>query len=536
VKLGGIVSFLAGMTLVFGLGVWAWRYLYQEGAADDSTARRVAKNSLAPMALNLMNRGVDLIFAAFYLRVLGPEDVGKYYFAIVVFGWFEIITNYGLNTLLTRDVSRDRQHANRYLVNTTLLRLLIGLGAIPGLALIVGLRQALPSPLTADTLWAIGLLVLAQAPATIATGLTALFYAYEKAEYPAAVATVSTLLKVALGTVVLILGWGFVGLAATSIVVNLITLIVLTVLVVRLFLPSPRWELDWGLQRSAMRESFPLMLNHLLATLFFKVDVPMLEAIRNQQAAGQGNREVGWYRTAYQFVDAYNIIPSFFTFALFPVMSRQAKEDPAALRRSYALAVKLLVAVALPLAALTAFLAPVMVGLLGGEEFLPFGAIALSIMVWSIPFGWINSVTNYLLIALDQQRSLTRAFALALAFNIVANLVFIPRYGYQAAAATTIASEIFEGLCFYWYLRRSLGPVPWMGMLWRLGVSAAAMVGVMLGLWSASPLLAAAGGLGVYVLGVAALRAFTLEEQAVLADILPSRWRGRFPLKPVKSV
>ena len=528
-KLGGIISFIAGVIIFFGTGVWTWRYFYRESAVD-STARRVAKNSLAPMALNLMNRGIDLIFAAFYLRVLGPADVGKYAFAIVVFGWFEIVTNYGLNTLLTRDVSRDRQHANRYLVNTTILRLLLGVVAIPGLVLLLGLRQLLPSSLTSDTLLAITLLVIAQAPATISTGLTALFYVYEQAEYPAAVATVSTIIKVTLGTVALILGMGFVGLAGVSIVVNVVTLGILAALAVRLFF-RPQWELDWGLQRGAVRESFPLMLNHLLATLFFKVDVPMLETIRNQQEAGRGDREVGWYRTAYQFLDAYNVIPSFFTVALFPLMSRQAKEDRAALTRSYALAVKLLVGVALPLAVVTAFLAPFMVGLLGGSKFLPYGAIALAIMVWSIPFGWINSVTNYLLIALDQQRGLTRAFAIALAFNVVCNLIFIPRYGYPAAAVITIASEIFEGAAFYWYLRKSLGPLPLFGWLWRLWVSSGAMAGVVYGLWAIQPLVALMAGLGVNVLGVFFLKAFTREEQSTLAEILPSRIRERLRIK-----
>lgn len=526
-KLGGLVSFISLITLLFGLGVWAWRYFYQEGAAD-STARRVAKNSLAPMALNLMNRGIDLIFAAFYLRVLGPDDVGKYYFAVVVFGWFEIITNYGLNTLLTRDVSRDRAHANRYLINTTILRLLLGIVVIPGLVLLLGLRQTLPNPLTADTLWAIALLVLAQAPATVSTGLSALFYVYEKAEIPAAVATISTILKVALGAIALVLGYGFVGLAGVSIIVNMITLVLLVVIVWRMFF-APRWEPDWGLQRSAVRESFPLMLNHLLATLFYKVDVPLLETIRNQQQAGKGNLEVGWYNTAYKFVDAYNVIPSFFTFALFPVMSRQAADvaQHDSLKRSYALAVKLLVAVALPLAALTAFLAPLMVGVLGGRDYLPYGAMALSVMVWSIPFGWINSVTNYLLIALGQQRDLTRAFAISLVFNIVCNLILVPMYGYIAAAAITIASEIFEGAWFYGYLRRRLGPLPWLNWLWRLWVSAILMTGVLLALWEVAPVLAILAGFSVYAAGVLGLRAFTPDERATLLSILPERVRTR---------
>ena len=534
VRLGGIVSFLAGMTLVFLVGVWLWRYFYQESKID-SAARRIAKNSLAPLALNLMNRAVDLVFAAFYIRVLGPEGVGKYYYAVVIFSWFEIISNYGLNAYLIREVARDRAHSGRYLLNTTVLRLWLGAAIIPGLALVLGLLYVLPSlpfasgiePLTADVLWAIGLLVLAQAPATVSTGLSALFQAYEKAEYPAAVTTITTLLKVSLGTVVLVLGLDIVGLAATSLVVNAVTVGILAGLAWRLTggaadRPSAAAGLDWGLQRGALRESFPLMLNNLLATLFYKVDVTLLQPLR-------GPTEVGWYSTGYKFVDAYNVIPSMFTFALFPVMARQAhrqdrRED---LRFTYLFAVKVLVAIALPLAVLNTVLAPVLIGLLGGAEFLPNGATALILLAWSMPFGWINSVTNYVLISLGQQRALTRAFAVALLFNVAVNLVFIPSYGFAAAAAITILSEIVEGLAFYYFLRRSLGGMPWPGLLWRLWAGAGAMTAVIYGLWALHPFVALAAGLAVYVAALVGLRAFDDEEQRTLLGILPGRLRQR---------
>jgi O-antigen/teichoic acid export membrane protein len=267
------------------------------------------------------------------------------------------------------------------------------------------------------------------------------------------------------------------------------------------------------------------MINNLLAGLFFKVDVALLEPIRNARQPGLGSREVGWYSTAYKFVEAYNIIPSLFTFALFPVMSRQAAEDRAALARSYGLAVKLLFFTAAPLAAVTTFLAQFLIGALGGAEFLPHGALALQLMVWSIPFGWINSVTNYLLIALGRQRSLTVAFLIGLTFNVVANLIFLPRYGYPAAAVITILSEIVEGIPFYLTLRRALAPVPWLRLLWKPALSTLAMAGLMAALWPARPLLALALGVGVYLGLAALLRVFDPDEWATLTDILPARLR-----------
>jgi len=139
--------------------------------------------------------------------------------------------------------------------------------------------------------------------------------------------------------------------------------------------------------------------------------------------------------------------------------------------------------IALPLAVVTTFIAPFLVLLLGGQSYLPHAAIALQIMIWSIPFGWINSITNYILIALGQQSKLTRAFVVGLSFNFIANLILIPHYSYVAAAAVTIMSELVEGFVFMIYLERSLGSIRWIGLLWRLFASAGAMLIVMALAW-----------------------------------------------------
>jgi len=279
-------------------------------------------------------------------------------------------------------------------------------------------------------------------------------------------------------------------------------------LMVRLII-KPHYENDPTLRCGMLRESFPLMLNHLLATLFFKVDVPLLQAM-------QGPTVVGYYSTAYKWIDALNIIPAYSTMALFPVMSRQATEDKEALMRSTRFAIKFLVMLALPIAVMTTFLAPLLVLVLGGQSYLPSAAIALQIMIWSIPFGWINSIVNYILIALGQQSKLTRAFVVGLSFNIVANIILIPYFSYVAAAFVTILSELVEGLVFMFYLERSLGSIRWIRLLWRLFAAAGAMF-VLMGLaWAWHPIAGVVVGPIVYVGMLIALKAVGPEEKRVL--------------------
>jgi len=286
--------------------------------------------------------------------------------------------------------------------------------------------------------------------------------------------------------------------------------------VARLGLRAYESASDPKLRRGMLRESFPLMLNHLLATLFFKIDVPMLQAM-------QGPTVVGWYSTAYKWIDALNIIPAYSTMALFPVMSRQAVEDKDALMRSTRFAIKFLVMVALPIAVMTTFLAPFLMLVLGGQSYLPHAAIALQIMIWSIPFGWINSIVNYILIALGQQSKLTRAFVVGLSFNIIANLILIPYFSYVAAAAVTIMSELVEGLVFMIYLERSLGSIRWLRLLWRLFAAAGAMF-VLMGLaWAWHPIAGVVVGPIVYAGMLIALKAIGPEEKRVLNRLRGSR-------------
>lgn len=522
-QLGLFGSFISGVLLLFVGGVYLWRLFVAPDTSQSSGVHTVARNSLAPIILNLFNRGIDFAFAFAMLRILGPEGSGLYYYAAFIFGWFDIFTNFGLNLFLTREVSRDRSKAWRLLYNTSLLRLIL---MVVGVFLLVGFLAARQATITPALEWeavvAIGLLYIGLLPNSLSTGLSALFYAFEKAEYPAAVATIATICKASFGVAALAMGWGIIGLAGVSIITNFVTLAVLS-WSARGLVVSPSdsaqeraYKPDAKLMRGMVGESWPLMLNHFLASIFFQIDVVIIEA-------AHGARMVGQYSVAYKWISALNVIPAFFTMALLPVMSRQAHEDRAALKRNYGLAIKLLFSTALPMAVIFTFMAYTLTEVLAGAEFLPDGAIATQLMIWSIPIGWMNSLTQYVLIALDLQRRITRSFMLAVSFNIISNLILIPAYGYRAAALTTIASELALLIPFALLLHGAMGRINWFGLLWKPIVSTGVLIGILLVGWSIQPFLALMVGIAAYVGVLFALRPLDPEELARLTPLLPGR-------------
>jgi O-antigen/teichoic acid export membrane protein len=520
--LGGLASGLGVMVLVLITAVSLWQRFVSTGDSQ-SAARSVLKNSAAPMALNLFNKGIDFLFAAYYLRVLGPADVGSYATAIAAALIFEILANFGLNLLLVREVSQDRSQASRYLLNTTVLRLGTAVLATFPVALYIAGTFFTGSPLTAAEINATLFIMIGMIFSGMAQGVTGLFYVHEKAEIPAVMTTATTILKVGFGVVALLLGYGFVGLAAVSILTNLITLALLAVLATRHFQLAGPWQIDWQLQRHMLRLGYPLMLIHLLQTIFISSDIILLRQIN-------GEAEAGWYSSAYKWFNALQIVPSFFTLALFPIIAREVKNSLDSARRMYTMSLKLMLLLALPIAAVTAYLAYPLVGLVGGAEFLPHGAIALQIVIWSIPIGWLNSVTNYVLIALGLESKQPRAFTIAVAFNVITNLIFLPRFSYRAAAVTTVLSEVVLLLLFHTYLHQKMSGVQWGQLLRRPLLLVILMIAAMLLGRQLHLLVGLLLGLLVYTAGLFPLRIIGDEERLLLLGLLPTPLATRLKL------
>jgi O-antigen/teichoic acid export membrane protein len=457
-----------------------------------------------------------MAFAALMARIVGPVGNGRYYTAVVIFGCFGVVANFGLDIGLMREGARDRENARWLFFNTLALRALLFFAVIPALVLFMFGRQVLGTPLVAETIWTVALLYAGLLPGSLANGLAALFRACEKHEYPAAIQTATTIMQVTLGTLALVGGLGIVGLAGASILTNLATLAILATLAQRTIwpaLPRGRTSIERPLLRAMLVENWPLMASLLLQALF-----PFVNGLLLQNY--QGDAVMGWYDAGRKWLTALNVIPSLFTFAMFPVMSRQAVQDRPGLRRSYSLSVKLLVMLALPVAVLVAAAASLLVGILSGAAFLPHGAVTLRILIWSAVFGWVNSLTNFVLIALNRQRYVLLASGARVVFTIVANLLLVRAFSYVASAWIMVAGEFLLVLLFYADLRRHVGTVEWRA-LWRTALAALVMGGTTWALSSYSLPLALTAGMLVYLAALVLLRALTPEEREALAPLVP---------------
>ncbi len=483
------VAALAYLAVLSGRPVGAPRRRTEAAAQG-----RFTRNTLTSLAASGFDRAVFWVFWIAALRILGPERNGEYAFATNLLTYFAALTDFGLGTVLTRDIARQGGDARRLFGAGLAIRLRLAAVGAP-LMLGAALLYRAAGAVSTTTVIAVAVLAVGLFPSALGQAYASIYGAWERMDRRAYAAAGASALTVGLGLLLLGLGAGVAGLAAAGVASGAASALALARPVGFGLLRGARGAR--APQRPLLAAGLPLMLNGLLATAFVQVDILILQPL-------QGAAVVGHYNAATKFINALNVVPAAVVLAAFPLMAR-AGRDPDVLGRWAARSWRVLFTLAAPaVIVLFTFAAPI-VELLLDREFLPFTAQALAILVWFAPLSYLNGTLQYVVIALDRQWWLTPAFLTTTVFNVAANLALVPAFGFHAAAATTIASEVVLLAMLAWLLRGERVLRRLAEPTLRPALAAAAMVLALWLLRGLPWLAAAAAGLAVYAAALAAV-------------------------------
>ncbi|MFW6074763.1 MAG: polysaccharide biosynthesis C-terminal domain-containing protein, partial [Chloroflexota bacterium] len=302
------------------------------------------------------------------------------------------------------------------------------------------------SPDTGPAAIATALLLLSIVPASYAEAVNAALNGFERMEVAAWINIGISLIRAPLAILLGATTLGVAGVALAALITATASAYAFHA-AFRAFDRSPvRWTLDRGSARTLARESWPLLINALLVSLFFRVDIFIVDALH-------GSRELGIYDAAYKFINLLTIIPAYATLAVFPLMV-QRTDDLAGFIRAQRITTYLLVLLGWIVVALMTPLAGFAMLVLAGNEYLPESATLLRILIWFAPISFLNGVYQYVLIARGAQRKIVPVFLSAFAFNVAANAGLVPLFGATAAAFNTVATEVVIFAAFAWTARR----------------------------------------------------------------------------------
>jgi O-antigen/teichoic acid export membrane protein len=193
----------------------------------------------------------------------------------------------------------------------------------------------------------------------------------------------------------------------------------------------------WGRVGWLLRRSLPVGAGVTLSILYYRVDLFLLDAFA-------GSTIVGIYAGAYRIFESSQLLPAVCMTVLFPRLAATAREPAGEVLRAKALAG--LASVGLVVAIAGWVVARPLVSILYGDGYA--AAVApLVVLFCAAPLMYANYLLTQDLVSRGRPGRYATIAALALAFNVVANCLAIPRYGALGAAAITVGTEavVFVG-------------------------------------------------------------------------------------------
>lgn len=403
-----------------------------------SLSQKVAFNTGIQIVSKIITVGFTLLTTILLTGYLGKQGYGEYIYVITLVALFGSFADWGTLTIGVREVAKKKQNQGQLLANIFVLRLLLSFLAI---ALLIIASFFLP---------------MQRRMIIIASPI--LFWVATKASFGIVFQTKLQMYKAAIADIVnsfliFVFSWYVVqkGLGFGPLIWSVTWATVLAALaagVLAIKTVNYIFALDKKLITRFFKESLPMGAVLLMFTMDNKIDTVMLGSFK-------GSGAVGIYGLSSRVYDVLVLGAAYLMNSLLPIISSLNKPK---MRIVYQKTFKIMLAMGLAVLAGVMVFSPLIIKILTQQRFVEFfdSVAILKIMGVSLLIAYFNHLTGYTIVALGKQRWYFRIALISLVFNLVANLIFIPRFSYFGAAWVTVLTESLVLAITIYYLRWTL--------------------------------------------------------------------------------
>lgn len=470
-----------------------------------STVKRVAKNTGIVIVGDVIFRIISLVVTIYLARYLGTIGFGKYSFVFSYLAFFGIISDLGFYAILVREMSRDSSNVPKLIGNAFVIRSILTFFAVV-LSITVITLTSYPSDTTTYVYIAAFTLLFT----SFSDLYTTIFQANLRMEYSIIAKLVFKVLSTSL-----ILWIIFSHGTLMQVMIALVFSEMVKTLIIFSFskkFVKQRFEIDFRLWKYLLKEALPIALSSVIWIIYYQMDIVMLSAMK-------GDAAVGIYSAAYKLFEASSLIPHAFMISLFPIMSALFKTSKDRLVKSYKLALKYLLIIALPIAIGITLLANKIILLIYGTEFAN-SATVLQILTWTLVFTFVNFLLLQLLTSIDKQKLNTISTGTCAIVNVILNFVLIPVFSYNGAAIATVATNAVLFVVSFYFVSKHLQVLPIHKIVIKPIISGVLMGTFVYYFVDVNMFLLVLLAAVVYLVALLALKTFTEEDWNIVKKML----------------
>lgn len=391
-----------------------------------STRVKITVNTLAQFVGRIISSGTTFILTILLAHALGTEGYGDFSKIVTYVSFFYLFADFGMNAAFLQLKEEDKRfHIGHLISSRLILSILLTFISISLLSFFPQQHSQGYTPFVRFSIIIYSLSILAQA---LVTTMNAVFQ--EKLRYEFATIAVIGGALFRLGSTY-VFGTGSVlgaifcflfGAVVNALIAFFLAKKIETTL-------SPTFSLKHSLK--LFKTAFPLGITLVFNLIYFRVDSILLTLT-------QPTQDVGIYNLAYSFFEFALVLPLFFMNALYPLF---LKQKSISMEAFFLLAKKagLVLFIASFIVAIALWIGAPTITLIK-PEFAP-GIDVLHTLSLSIPFFFLTNLTMWIMITLNKKTALVVIYGCSMIFNIVANIIFLPKLGFIAAAWITVIGE-----------------------------------------------------------------------------------------------
>lgn len=422
---------------------------------------KIAYNVLLSVGARVLGVVVALINIGFITRYLGVEVFGEYMTVLAFVYTFSIAADLGLYSILIRDISRPMADEEKIVGNIFSLRLF---SSAVILAVAIGIGFLFPYNFQVKS----GIIIGAFSFFFLSCSqvLVGIFQKYLKISKLAIAEFSGRVVNLVLVLIFIYLDLGFLWIILALTLGSFVNFLLAFLYAKKIVLIKLRF--DFVFWKKIFKESLPIAASIVLTLIYFKLDTILLSVMKPPE-------HVGIYGLAYKVLESMIFFPAMFVGLVMPMLSRYAVSDISKFKILFQKSFDILLILAIPIIAGIILLARPIIMIIGGIEFVDTAPLVLQILSVAIGIIFLGSLLGNSVIALGRQKTAAWIYGGGAIFNIIANIVFIPKYSYVGAAFTTIFTELIVTFLMAILIYKTISLTPSFGIAAKAFIGASVM-------------------------------------------------------------
>ena len=430
-------------------------------------------------------------------RSTGTSDFGAWSAALAYTSLFAFLNDFGFPLVGIQRMAAEPEREAEWLGALAGLRtlgalaaLVLCVGGIPVLFDDNGEVRTLALIMSVTVFAAVPQAFLAVFTSRLRSGVTMAMLSLQSIAWTAAVVAVA-----ATDGDVLDFAWAFV---AVAVVIGIVQIVVTR------RLATIALEAGRRLWKPLFRVALPLGIAGLLVTVYYRVNSVLVYNI-------SGPEEAGYYGAAFRIMDPLHVVPTAVMTAVFPVIAALHATDSERVRRILQSGLDYLVILTVPVFVGSLVVADSLMSAIFGARFEPAGEV-LPLLMLAFVCVSVSYLPGYLVPVVDMQWTFARLALGGVVVNAVLALLLIPPHGAVGAAVATLVTEMLIAIAGTALIARRMGARLRFGRVARALLAAAVMGIVVFFAADAGLVVALVVAAPVYVAGLLAFRAVSVEE------------------------